>query len=99
MVSAILKLKSDGAQVLLTAALLAGCALNVMLVWAYADRAEDSAFSINLSRASSVAVAPVQAGSTLRPVENGEFAPAARQQGRDVATGGRVYQLRSPRPS
>jgi hypothetical protein len=98
MVSAILRLKSDGAQVLLTAALLAGCALNVMLVWAYADRADDSAIGIDPSGARAVAVAPVPAGSRPRPAESGGFIPAARQQGRDVATG-RFYQLRSPRPS
>ncbi|MGO9361802.1 MAG: hypothetical protein ACLP1D_29655 [Xanthobacteraceae bacterium] len=99
MVSAILRLKSDGAQVLLTAALLAGCALNMMLVWVYADRADDRAIGIYLSGTRAVAVAPVSTGSTPRPAESGGLAPAARQQGRDVATGGRVYQLRSPRPS
>jgi hypothetical protein len=99
MMSAILKLKSDGAQALLTAVLLAGCALNVALVWALAVRAGDGSIGVVQMRAQPVAAAPVPAGSTQLPAATGGFLAPGRQKGRDVATGGRVYPLHALRPS
>ena len=95
--SAILKLKSDGAQALLTAALLAGCALNVMLVWAFAVRADQA--QVELARGLPVLVAPVSTGSAVVPARTGGVLGFARQNGPDLAAGGRGYLHRPLRPS
>ncbi|MDR3465867.1 MAG: hypothetical protein P4M07_07980 [Xanthobacteraceae bacterium] len=88
--SAILKLKSDGAQALLTAALLLGCALNVMLVLAFAGRAVHGFPDTVDMSARSVATAPA---STGRP----ETTP--QRSDRAIATAGRPSPARAQRAS
>jgi hypothetical protein len=88
--SAILKLKSDGAQALLTAALLLGCALNVMLVLAFVGRtAHGFPDTVEMS-ARSVTTAPALAG---------RLGSTPQRSGRDIATAGRPSPARAQRPS
>ena len=81
--SAILKLKSDGAQALLTAGLLLGCALNVLLVWSYASRVGEPAL------VQAVASTSGPAGSRIQ----------AKPSAGSLATAGRADRQRLFRPS
>ncbi len=93
MMRAILKLKSDGAQALLTAALLAGCALNALLLMAYAGRmAQGSRDTAGLV---SQAVVVLPAGS-----ESAGNRESARHRAHlDIAGLARSYLPRPFRPS
>jgi hypothetical protein len=89
MMRAILKLKSDGAQALLTAVLLLGCGLNVMLVLAFMARM-DAGGGGSAWEARSVVAGP-EAGS--RSTEAGPAGPHT------VGAGGQTPPPLAWRPS
>jgi hypothetical protein len=93
MMSAILKLKSDGAQALLAVALLVGCALNVALLAALAGRAGEGSHNTAGIVSQTVVVLPAAPGSAGRP----EVRPG--RSGRDIAIAGKAYLTRAFRPS
>jgi hypothetical protein len=91
--SAILKLKSDGAQALLAAALLLGCALNVGLAWTHVGQAGSTPYSFS--------GAPIRATKVSRAIPVGllmQEAPSTTvhrsQIGRDAPTVGRLHLFR-----
>jgi len=89
MMSAILKLKSEGAQALLTAVLLIGCTLNGALLMAYAGRLAQGSHDTAGVVSQTVVVLPAGAQSQSGP----------HRSGRDVAGLARTYLPRPFRPS
>jgi len=90
MMRAILKLKSEGAQALLTAVLLAGCALNVALLMAYVGRVSLRSYDTTGIVSQTVVALPAAPGAP-------ESAP--HRVGRDIAGLVRPHLPRPFRPS
>lgn len=74
MMSAILKLKSDGAEGLLTAVLLLGCALNAALLMAYAGRVAKGSHDTVGVISQTVAAVPARTGRDGAPSTGTSFA-------------------------
>jgi len=91
MMSAILKLKSDGAQALLTMVLLAGCALNIALLAAFAGRIAEGSHNTAGGLSQTIVVLPAAPG------RGPETQPG--RPGRDVASAGKTSISRALRPS